>query len=57
MCEKCVEIDKKVKRYRDLLRSLTDQFSVDGAKTLIGDLEAQKALVALSGTSTASPHC
>jgi hypothetical protein len=44
MCEKCVDIDKKIKRYRDLLRSITDQRTVDEAQALIADLAAQKAL-------------
>ena len=43
MCEKCVEIDNKIKRYRDLLRSITDQPMVEGTRALIADLEAQKA--------------
>jgi hypothetical protein len=43
MCEKCVDIDKKIKRYRDLLRSITDQRAVDEAQALIADLVAQKA--------------
>jgi hypothetical protein len=43
MCEKCVEIDKKIKRYRDVLRSITDQRTVDGAQALIADLVGQQA--------------
>jgi hypothetical protein len=43
MCEKCVEIDERIKRYRDLLRSIGDQATVDVAKKLIADLKAQKA--------------
>ena len=43
MCDKCVEIDEKIKQYRSIVRSITDQPTVDGAKALIADLEAQKA--------------
>jgi hypothetical protein len=43
MCEKCVEIDKKIERYRNILRSIRDEATVDGAEKLIADLEAQKA--------------
>ena len=43
MCDKCIEIDEKIKRYRSIVRSITDQPTVDGAKALIADLEAQKA--------------
>jgi hypothetical protein len=42
MCEKCVEIDAKIERYRNTMRSITDQPTVDGTKALIADLEAQK---------------
>lgn len=43
MCEKCVEIDKKIERYRNILRSIRDEATVDGTMKLIADLEAQKA--------------
>ena len=42
MCEKCVEIDKRLERYRRLLLGLGDQVTVDRAKELIADLQAQK---------------
>ena len=42
MCEKCVEIDKRIARYRRLLSGVSDQIAIDGAKRLIADLEAQK---------------
>jgi hypothetical protein len=45
MCEKCVEIDAKIERYRNIVRSITDQPTVDGTKALIADLEAQKAVL------------
>jgi len=43
MCTKCVEIDKAIERYRNIVRSITDQPTVDRAKELIAELEAQKA--------------
>ena len=43
MCEKCVEIDKTIERYRQIERSIMDQLTVDRTKELIADLEAQKA--------------
>jgi hypothetical protein len=43
MCEKCLEIDEKIERYRSILRSIRDEATVDGAEKLIADLEAQKA--------------
>jgi 2-methylcitrate dehydratase PrpD len=54
MCEKCVDIDKKIKRYRDLLRSITDQRAVDEAQALIADLVAQKAAFIRNDTSETS---
>ncbi len=43
MCEKCVEIDKKIEHYRLIERSILDQLTVGRAKELIAELEAQKA--------------
>ena len=43
MCEKCVEIDKTIERYRQIERSIMDQLTVDRTKELIAELEAQKA--------------
>jgi hypothetical protein len=43
MCEKCVEIDKNIERYRKIQRSIGDQVTVDRTKELIAELEDQKA--------------
>jgi hypothetical protein len=43
MCDKCIEIDKTIDRYRKIQRSIGDQVTVDRPKELIADLEAQKA--------------
>jgi hypothetical protein len=42
MCEKCVEIDKTIERYRRILLSIGDQVTVDLTKGLIADLKAKK---------------
>jgi hypothetical protein len=42
MCEKCVEIDRVIERYRQLQRTILDQVTVDRAKSLIIELRAQK---------------
>jgi hypothetical protein len=42
MCEKCVEIDKTIERYRVIILSIGDPITIDRAKELIADLEAQK---------------
>lgn len=45
MCEKCVELDRKIVRYRELLRRILDQVTIDRANELIAEMEAQKARV------------
>jgi hypothetical protein len=42
MCDKCVEIDKSIERYRRIILSIGDQITVERTKELIADLEAQK---------------
>jgi hypothetical protein len=41
MCDKCVDIDKAIERYRKIQRSIGDQVTVDRAKELIAELKAQ----------------
>jgi hypothetical protein len=43
MCEKCVEIDKNIERYRRIQRTIGDQATIDRTKELIAELVAQKA--------------
>ncbi len=45
MCEKCVEIDKTIERYRRIQQSIMDQLTVERTKELIADLEARKAVL------------
>ena len=40
MCDKCVELDKTIERYRRM--SLADQITIDRIKTLIDELQMQK---------------
>jgi hypothetical protein len=42
MCEKCVEIDKNIERYRRIQRTIADQVTIDQTKDLIAELVAQK---------------
>jgi hypothetical protein len=42
MCDKCVELDKTIERYRRMSSSLADQITIDRIKTLIGELQTQK---------------
>ena len=43
MCNKCVEIDKTIERYRGIKERVSDQTLVDRAKELIAEFEADKA--------------
>jgi len=42
LCDKCVELDKKIERYREVSSSLADQITIDRIKTLIDELQTQK---------------
>jgi hypothetical protein len=42
MCEKCVEFDERIARYRSLAGRLTDQVTLDGIARLIEHYEIQK---------------
>jgi hypothetical protein len=42
MCEKCVDIDEKIERYRQLLTRIDDQIAHTGIGELIAELIAKK---------------
>lgn len=43
MCEKCAELDERIKRYRMVSSSINDQLTIDRIKALIEELQVQKA--------------
>jgi hypothetical protein len=43
MCDKCEQLDSKIEHYQKLLLGIADQLTVDRIKSLIADLQAQKA--------------
>jgi hypothetical protein len=43
MCDRCVELDGKIEHYRRIASSINDQLTIDRIKSLIAELEAQKA--------------
>jgi hypothetical protein len=43
MCDKCIEFDKKLERYRRLVSSITDQLTIERINKLIKDTAAEKA--------------
>ena len=42
MCDKCVELDKKIEHYRRLVAQVTDQLTTERVGKLIETMEAQK---------------
>jgi hypothetical protein len=42
MCDKCFELDSKIKHHRLLASRLTDQPTIDGIKGLIERMQAEK---------------
>jgi hypothetical protein len=42
MCERCIEIESKIERYRRLVRQIADPLTNEQAVQLIADLEAEK---------------
>jgi hypothetical protein len=42
MCERCVELDKKIEHYRVMASRITDQPVLDGIKHLVERMQAQK---------------
>jgi hypothetical protein len=45
MCDKCLELDKKIQRYREIIVAISDELTVERIKALIGDLQAQKTIL------------
>ena len=43
MCEKCIEIDKRIERFKRIVNRFTDQQMVQGLTHTIAQLEAEKA--------------
>jgi hypothetical protein len=43
MCEKCVELDKKIEHYRQLSRWITDQQTIEQFGLFVEKLRAEKA--------------
>jgi hypothetical protein len=43
MCEKCIDLDKKIEHYKAMLPRITDQIALDGIGQLIAELVAKKA--------------
>jgi len=43
MCDQCVELDRKLERYRRIAASINDRLTIDGLSQLIKETEAEKA--------------
>jgi hypothetical protein len=44
MCDKCKELDDKIKHYRRIAASINDQLTIDRIGELVARLEAEKTL-------------
>jgi hypothetical protein len=42
MCDRCVELDEKIERYRLIKSNIADQALNDAADRLIAEMEAEK---------------
>ena len=42
MCDKCVELDKRIERYRKLIQGISDRLTLESAKNLINEAEKRK---------------
>lgn len=42
MCEKCVELDRKIERSERMSFSISDQLTIDRIKELVMQMKAQK---------------
>ena len=43
MCQKCIEVDKTIERFRQVKRLISDQLWLSVPHEVIADLEAKKA--------------
>ena len=43
MCEKCIALDAKIERYRELSARVNDRLVLDAIKTLTDKLQAERA--------------
>jgi hypothetical protein len=42
MCDKCVELDRKIEHYRKLSLAISDRLTVEGITDRIKEMEARK---------------
>lgn len=43
MCEKCIDLDKKIERYREMASRVNDEIATSGIAELVEELIAKKA--------------
>jgi hypothetical protein len=56
MCDKCNELDEKIKHYERIASSITDQLMIDGIKKLIKDMQIKKPFCILNRESKTAPQ-
>jgi hypothetical protein len=42
MCDKCIQLDKKIEHYQRLASAMTDQLTLDRMRELMREMKAQK---------------
>ena len=43
MCDKCVNLDQTIERYRKLIEGISDRLIIESARKLINEAERRKA--------------
>jgi hypothetical protein len=42
MCDKCIQLDKKIERYESLASGVTDQLTLERLRELVREMRTQK---------------
>jgi hypothetical protein len=45
MCDQCIELDRKINRYRQIIERVLDPLLAEGVGKLIEEAEAEKAVL------------
>jgi hypothetical protein len=51
MCDRCIELDKKIGHYREIAAKIIDHVTSDRIEKLVADLQLQKVALHPSETS------
>ena len=51
MCDKCIELNKKIEHYRTISMRIYDDKTIEGIRKLIAEMEAERASLHPEGRS------